>query len=110
MCENNIKTYLRSAIVALLTSICIVGCQDDEIVNSNQMQEPLNLQAEIDQHYVTRVNDNGFANGDHIGVFVTNYQNGVAPELALTGNHADHVRFTYNHESGKWTGATQLYW
>lgn len=110
MCENNIKTYLRSAIVALLTSICIVGCQDDEIVNSNQMQEPLNLQAEIDQHYVTRVNDNGFANGDHIGVFVTNYQNGIAPELALTGNHADNVRFTYNHESGKWTGATQLYW
>ena len=107
-----INLYLRSVIVALLTSAFIVGCQDDEVLQNGESgaREPLNLQAEIHQQYVTRVNDNGFADGDHIGVYVTNYNNGVASELTLTGNHADNVRFTYDHESGKWTGATQLYW
>lgn len=104
-------SYLRSASVLLLTFCLVVGCQDEEVLNSgNGAREPMNLQAEINQQYVTRVNDNGFADGDHIGVFVTNYSNGEAPALALTGNHADNVRFTYDHASGTWTGATQLYW
>ena len=104
-------SYIRSASVLLLASCFVTGCQDEEVLNSgNGAREPMNLQAEIHQQNVTRVNDNGFADGDHIGVFVTNYSNGVASELVLTGNHADNVRFTYNHESGKWTGATQLYW
>ena len=108
---KNILSYFRSVAILVLASTSISGCQDDEMVNSsNEVREPLNLQAEINQQYVTRVNDNGFADGDHIGVFVTNYQNGVASELALTGNHADNVRFTYDHASGTWKGATQLYW
>ena len=105
------KTRLRFASVLLLASCFVMGCQDEEVLSGGSgAREPLNLQAEINQQYVTRVNDNGFADGDHIGVFVTNYNNGVATELALTGNHADNVRFTYDHESGRWTGATQLYW
>lgn len=105
------KTHLRFASVLLLASCFVVGCQDEEVLNGGSgAHEPMNLQAEIHQQNVTRVNDNGFADGDHIGVFVTNYCNGEPTALALTGNHADNVRFTYDHESGKWTGATQLYW
>lgn len=105
------KTYLRFASMLLLTSCFVVGCQDEEVLNGgNGTREPMNLQAEINQQYVTRVNDNGFADGDHIGVFVTNYSNGEATALKVTGNHADNVRFTYDHASGTWTGATQLYW
>lgn len=103
--------YIRSAVVALLASTCVVGCQDEEVLNGgNGTREPMNLQAEIHQQNITRVNDNGFADGDHIGVFVTNYSNGEAPALALTGNHADNVRFTYDYASGTWTGTTLLYW
>ena len=106
-----IKPYLQSAAMLFMASFLIIGCQDDDVVNSSDaMRDPLNLQAEINQVYVTRVNDNGFADGDHIGVFVSNYENGEAQVLKLTGNHADNVRFTYNHSSGTWTGATQLYW
>ncbi len=105
------KTYLRFASMLLLISCFVVGCQDEEVMNGgNGTREPMNLQAEINQQYVTRVNDNGFADGDHIGVFVTNYSNGEATALKVTGNHADNVRFTYDHASGAWTGATQLYW
>lgn len=104
-------SYIRSASMLLLTSCFVVGCQDEEVLNGgNGTREPMNLQAEINQQYVTRVNDNGFADGDHIGVFVTNYSNGEATALKVTGNHADNVRFTYDHASGTWTGATQLYW
>ena len=92
---KSIKSFSYLAFIVLLTSTCMVGCQDEEVLNGGSVaREPLNLQAEINQQNVTRVNDNGFADGDHIGVFVTNYQNGVASELALTGNHADNVRFT----------------
>lgn len=66
--------------------------------------------AEIAQQYVTRANDNGFADGDKIGVFVVNYKDGKPQDLALTGNHADNVKFTYNDKDGKWTGASPLYW
>lgn len=105
------KTYLRFASMLLLISCFVVGCQDEEVLNGgNGTREPMNLQAEIHQQYVTRVNDNGFADGDHIGVFVTNYSNGEETALKVTGNHADNVRFTYDHASGTWTGATQLYW
>lgn len=110
MTRNSIKSYLHSTTMLLLASFFVVGCQDDEVQNSIGAREPMNLQAEINQQYVTRVNDNGFADGDQIGVFVTNYSNGEASELALTGNHADNVRFTYDYASGTWTGATQLYW
>ena len=61
------KTYLRFASMLLLTSCFVVGCQDEEVLNGgNGTREPMNLQAEINQQYVTRVNDNGFADGDHI--------------------------------------------
>jgi hypothetical protein len=43
-------------------------------------------------------------------VFIVNYQDETEPVLQATGNHADNVRFTYNEETGKWTGSYQLYW
>ncbi len=70
----------------------------------------MELRAEIIQQYVTRANDNGFADGDQIGVFIVNYDGENPQELSLTGNHADNVQFTYDDESGLWTGAYQLYW
>lgn len=70
----------------------------------------MTFRAEVSQQYVTRANDNGFADGDKIGVFVVNYKDGAPQELALAGNHADNVMFTYDEEAGKWTGAYKLYW
>lgn len=70
----------------------------------------MTFSAEVSQQYVTRANDNGFADGDKIGVFVVNYKDGAPQELALAGNHADNVMFTYDEEAGKWTGAYKLYW
>jgi hypothetical protein len=87
------------------------ACTDNLVNEALPISRTLDLQATIQQENVTRANDSGFANGDQIGVFVVNYGNeSVPPELLLTGNHADNVRFTFDEEGNKWTGSYQLYW
>lgn len=101
---NGYGTVIAS--IALL-SACTDNLMND-VIHSNRM---LDLQAIIQQDNVTRANDNGFADGDQIGVFVVNYDNEpTSPALQLTGNHADNVRFTYDDKNYKWTGSYQLYW
>ena len=73
-------------------------------------QQPIDFRAVVSQQYVTRVNDNGFADGDRIGVFIVNYVDGQPQELAVRGNHADNVRFIYNDADDEWEGAYEIYW
>ena len=86
------------------------ACHDGITNDTPDMGNPIELRAEVEQQYVTRASDGGFADGDEIGVFVVNYKNNEAQTLQPTGNHADNVRFTYSEEMGKWTGSYQIYW
>lgn len=76
----------------------------------NDAKAEMMFRAEISQQYITRANDNGFSDGDKIGVFIVSHKDGIPQELAATGNHADNVWFMYDDKEGMWTGATQLYW
>lgn len=58
----------------------------------------------------TRADEAGFADGDKMGVFVTDYENGSPGVLKADGNRADNVRFTFDESSMSWTGATDIYW
>lgn len=58
----------------------------------------------------TRADEAGFADGDKMGVFVTDYENGSPGVLKTDGNRADNVRFTFDESSMSWTGATDIYW
>ena len=93
--------------LAMMMSACHEDIMED---NGMRGDNAMQLSAEIQQQYITRANDGGFADGDEIGVFIVNYQDETEPVLQATGNHADNVRFTYNEETGKWTGSYQLYW
>ena len=93
--------------LAMMMSACHEDIMEDNGIRGDNVMQ---LSAEIQQQYITRANDGGFANGDEIGVFIVNYQDETEPVLQATGNHADNVRFTYNEETGKWTGSYQLYW
>ena len=97
-------------IVILGLAALICGCHED-ITDGNSIRggDQMVLNAEIQQQYVTRASDGGFAGGDQIGVFVVNYENGEPQPLKANGNYADNVRFTYA-ENGKWVGSYQLYW
>ena len=108
---NIIRCKGSTAMLAALT--LLTACSDDLTNGSGGINsgKPFELQAQIQQENVTRANDNGFADGDQIGVFVVNYDNETtAPLLQLSGNHADNVRFTYDDNEYKWTGSYQLYW
>ena len=110
---SNFRRYRLLALLSVMMGAA--ACLSEEEFRSDTETvgggaDEIMLNAEIAQQYVTRANDNGFADGDKIGVFVVNYKDGKPQDLALTGNHADNVKFTYNDKDGKWTGASPLYW
>lgn len=90
----------------------LAGCHDgdffgdDEGNSGNRIQ----LAGEIDQLAVTRVNDNGFANGDVMGVYIVDYQGNVPGELKFDGNRGDNVRHTYDEANAKWNSAYDIFW
>lgn len=92
-------------------TLLLSACAEREIVQDpTDSPAPIVLYGEVAQQYVTRAADGGFADGDRIGVFVVNRDDGVPGHLCIVGNHADNVRFIYDAASGTWTGSYQLYW
>ena len=98
----------------IFCGLCIVSalwaCSESPLPLEGAGEAPVELRAEVEQQYVTRANDGGFADGDQIGVFIVNYKDDKAQALQPTGNHADNVCFTYDEAAGKWNGSYQLYW
>ncbi len=70
---------------------------------------PVNLYNEIEQVVMTRVNDNGFCDGDGVGVYVVNYENGRPGTLLADGNQADNVRYVFDEGAQKWTPDVEVY-
>ena len=64
------------------------SCQQIELaepVRVDQRQE-LNIQGVINQEYVTRANDNGFAAGEEMGIYIIDYE-GAAPGSISGSQH-----------------------
>lgn len=99
----------RLGFSGILASMLLMGCSEHDILTGDQAhQSELQVEANIHQEYVTRVNDSGFAVGDAIGVYVVDYENGQPRTLASSGNHADNVKFILGQ--GGWSSITRLYW
>ena len=94
--------------VAMLLSGCT---QDlDEVIAPEGEQLPIQLFSSINQTTASRVNDEGFCNGDGIGVYVVNYQNGEPGTMLSEGNQVDNVRYVYNEPENKWTPDYPVYY
>ena len=108
------KTKLYPVIVPLMLSAVIcTSCEDDFAQNGGNGHNGTNrilLSGDIEQVAVTRVNDNGFCDGDVMGVYVVDSQGNNPGTLQNSGNRADNVRHTYIEESNKWESAYDLYW
>ena len=93
--------------------VMAASCSDeplrDPLADARPGTVELHLQADIDQVNVTRADDNGFADGDRIGIYAVNYDSGNPGELLDEGNQATNVGFTYDEASNSWTGDRQLY-
>ena len=72
----------------------LAGCSDDLFTDDTGRGngKKITLSGEIDQLAVTRVNDNGFADGDVMGVYIVDYNGNTPGTLQLNGNRADNVR------------------
>ena len=96
----------------VMGAIALAGCSDD-MFNDNNGQHDSNriqLSGDIDQLAVTRVNDNGFCNGDVMGVYIVDYEGDYPGTLKVSGNRGDNVRHTFDETNYKWNSAYDLYW
>lgn len=102
----------KKLLYGLCCAALFVGCTKDpyEVVVPQGEQIPIQLLGSIDQVAASRVNDEGFCNGDGIGVYVVNYQNGEPGTMLSEGNQADNVRYVLNEEENKWTPDYPIYY
>ena len=68
------------------------------------------MSGDIDQLAVTRVNDNGFCNGDVMGVYIVDYEGDYPGTLKASCNRGDNVRHTFDETNYKCDSAYDLYW
>ena len=98
----------------LLVSLSLVSCtQDVEISVSHPKPDSaiaINIHGSIDQVTATRVNDDGFCDGDGFGLFAVNYEDGVPGTLLDKGNQANNVRYIFNESENTWTPDYPVYY
>lgn len=96
-------------LLAAIAGLCACSQEPETLRVDNAAQLPVQLFNEITQLPVTRVNDEGFCDGDGVGIYVVNYENGAPGTLALAGNQADNVKYVLDEASGRWTPETSVY-
>lgn len=106
------KKFFRFAMLTL-PFLMVTACQDDDLIDYNPSpngNKAITLSGEIDQVAVTRVNDNGFADGDVMGVYIVDYNGNTPGTLQSSGNRGNNVRHTFDEANYKWTSAYDVYW
>lgn len=90
----------------------LTGCSDDFFGDKTEQHDSnrIQLSGDIDQLAVTRVNDNGFCNGDVMGVYIVDYEGNKPGTLKVNGNRGDNVRHTFDEPNYKWSSAYDLFW
>lgn len=88
------------------------ACTDDDFQGPKPESEngKICLSGEIDQQYISRVNDNGFVDGDVMGVYIVDWKGNEPGTLLTSGNRGDNVRHTFDEANYRWNSAYDLYW
>ena len=93
--------------VAIALSSCYTN--DDFIAPEVDSSLPIQLYNEIVQVPTTRVNDEGFCDGDAVGIYVVNFENGASGTLKVEDNQADNVKFVYDETNFQWVPENPIY-
>lgn len=105
---------VKHSLLYLLASgaMLLTGCSDDFFGDKTEQHDSnrIQLSGDIDQLAVTRVNDNGFCNGDVMGVYIVDYEGNKPGTLKVNGNRGDNVRHTFDEPNYKWNSAYDLFW
>ncbi len=101
-------------IIGALALMSLASCALDEPgfdpVVEDADRKPIVISGSISQEYATRANDEGFCNGDVVGIYVVDYDGSTPGVLQNEGNRADNVRFTFDEAAYKWNPAYEIYW
>ena len=92
----------------LLLAACSLHESDGPVPEANG--DVIRIGGEISQVYVTRASDQGFADGDEIGIYVVDYDGAVPGELTVSGTRASNLRFTFNEASWAWIPDHEIYY
>lgn len=97
---------------AMVVAMLLGACSDDMFDAGGQLHgdDRIQLSGDIDQLAVTRVNDNGFCDGDVMGVYIVDYDGSTPGTLKASGNRGDNVRHTFDEPNYRWNSAYDLYW
>ena len=99
-----------------LSAMLFAGCMTDVEVGVPQQEIAtdgliaINISSSIDQVSTTRVNDNGFCDGDAIGIYVVNYEDGESGALQQSGNQVDNVKYVYDEPNNNWIADKDVYY
>lgn len=99
-------------LAGVLATAMFSACSDDDLQGPKPESEngKICLSGEIDQQYISRVNDNGFVDGDVMGVYIVDWQGTQPGTLLTSGNRGDNVRHTFDEANYRWNSAYDLYW
>lgn len=99
--------FLAGVAALSVTASCM---RDETLEPASGVQRKISLTGDISQVYQTRVNDSGFCDGDAVGIYIVDYDDGIAGKLLDEGNRADNVKHTFDEAAYYWKPAYDIYW
>lgn len=107
------KQWYLFLAIGVLSVLILASCNDNEVIEDASLKGAsgiISLVGEIDQVTVTRVNDNGFCDGDVMGVYIVDYQGNTPGTLVGAGNRGNNVQHTFDEAAYKWNSVYDIYW
>ena len=106
------KKISHLLLYSILAASLLTACSDSDWFDEGFSgdRHKIELTSEINQVPVTRVNDNGFVDGDVMGVYIVDYDGSNPGTLQVKGNRGDNVRHTFDEANNKWNSAFDVFW
>ena len=102
---------MKKSSLLLLLSLPVLSCSVHEWDSpASGEAEAIRIAGSIQQEYLTRASDDGFADGDEIGIYVVDYAGSTPGELSLSGTRASNLRFTFDESTWSWTPDHEIYY
>lgn len=105
------RTLFRMYFIMVLCCISAIACTD--YLGDDGMSGQFNairLSGNLRQVNETRASDFGFVTGDRMGIYIVDYDDGVPGTLAVSGNRASNVLYTFDDVEYVWTAPVEIYW
>ncbi len=104
---------MRKNIALTGVLLLLASCAQEQLTpidpTTGEELTPISLNGHINQEYVTRAGQDGFADGDKIATYIVDYVDGAPGELKLEGNRADNLYYSYNEPSNRWVPSYDVY-